>query len=147
MEENKINAPETVGSPSEEPTSSAPCPLNAPVSRGKKVGTFIVFGFAVLFFVIFCASSIFTLSLLLGKIDDLGEAIGAIFAIILSLPAVIISAFPTLILNILSVVFFKRIKSRETEHPILYKTFHIISFVILGIAVALGILDAIIFLR
>ena len=40
MEENKINAPETVGSPSEEPTSSAPCPLNAPVSRGKKVGTF-----------------------------------------------------------------------------------------------------------
>jgi len=146
MEENQNNLPDTSIQPTEETIIPVDAPVKNPAGTGKKVAAFIFFGFTILFFLIFCASSIFTLSIMLGNIDDIGEAIGAIFTIILSLPAVIISAIPTLVFNILSLTLFKGIYRREDAHPILYKVFYIISVILLVLMLVLAVIDAIIFI-
>ena len=117
------------------------------VSTGKKVGSFIVFALAIFSSFIFIVSSIFTLTILLGgnETDSASEALGAIFTILFSLPTVLISAVPTFLFNILSSVFFGKI--RRQEGTTLFKVFHILSGILLCLVILLGIGDAIVFLK
>ena len=77
--------------------------------------------------------------------NSLGEALGSIFTILFTIPAVILSALPTLISNVLSVLLFRRITRVEEARPILYRVFFIISVVLLCLGIVLGVLDVVSF--
>ena len=122
--------------------NTTPYPAQSAVSTGKKVAAFILFGLAVLCGGVFFASSGVSLSILFDaeKAKSFGDALGAVFMIIFSVPAVIISAIPALLFNILSAVSFRKIERRDGSK--LFKAFFIVSLVLLCLVIVVGALDA-----
>jgi len=132
------------------PAQSLP-KMASTVSGATKFGAFFFLLLALLFGFFFLLSSGITWSIFLNpnKAEDLSEAIGTAFTIIFSIPIMIISVIPTMISDILTFVFFRRIKRQEAEElgsdaSKLYKVFFVISAVLLAFTIISIILDVLV---